>query len=126
MTSQGTKKPEQAGGHSRPVERGGTSQHTKKTERARGTHILSSAEGGTSQHTKDERGCGESIETDSGCKKQTSKDGLTQSCVVISFNKRQFKKSALQLTQIDGKATRHVFITASVLTLPFSNASWVL
>ena len=35
-------------------------------------------------------------------------------------------KGVLQLTQSDGKANMHVFITTSVLTMPCSNLTWVL
>jgi hypothetical protein len=55
-------------------------------------------------------------------KKQRSKGGLTSYCVVIFVQQQAIRNTALQLTQVDGKAFRHVFITVSVLLCPLSNA----
>ena len=63
-----------------------------------------------------------------GDHKTRDKEGNTDPILVVTFSQQQvtIQMTVLQLTQIDGKAAMHVFITFSVLPFPCSKSLWVL
>jgi len=114
----------------------------KESNQARDTYFLEMAEGGTSQDmerkqlskrhspTGDGRGRGKSGQRKKRMRnyKIRDREGKTDPILVVTFFQQQVTIHAmvLQLTQSDGNAVMHFFITASVLPFPFSKSPWDL
>ena len=78
----------------------------------RGTHFLESPDSESSQDTK--------------CKRRSMRSEEKKSMRINILSVGAMQNRALQLTQTDGKANMHIFITTSVLTMPCFNLAWVL
>jgi hypothetical protein len=107
------------------VQREGQVKTLKKSKRERGTHHLSSA-GRTSQDAGREREGNMSIEQQVRTS-DTGNQGPTD--IKLGSNLLQqeaIQKAVLRLTQSDGNASMHSFITFSVLPRPSSSAEWTL
>ena len=53
-------------------------------------------------------------------------DRLTECYVIIFFQQVAIQDTVVQLTQIDGNASMHIFIILSLVTFPRWNAGWAL